>query len=90
MRPFTSESFMNIKLKNNPDKIGLLAGVVLLILALGFMFYKIYNIQSQVSSINSKQNTLQTIPPSQQLTSDAAAKKSVMDALKNSKPALNQ
>lgn len=77
---------MNIKLKENSDKISLFAGLVLLVLALGFMAFKIYDIQSQVSDINSKQNIIQTVPPSQQLTPEAAARKKTLDALKTAKP----
>ncbi len=82
MRPFSSASFMNLKLKDNPDQVGILAGVVLLVLALGFMTYKLMSIQGQVASLTSQQKVLQTVPPSAQLSNDAMAKKNILDALK--------
>ena len=77
---------MNIKLKDNPDAKGILAGGALLILAVGFMVFKLWSLQGQVSDIAANQNVLQTVPPSQQMTQEAAAKIKILEDLRKSEP----
>ena len=89
MRPFSKETFMNIKtakLDFIGDKQALLAGGVLLILAIGFMVFKLSSLQSQVSGLEANRKVLQTVPPSQQVTREAAEKIKILEDLRKASP----